>query len=107
MGAVTYPNAEVQQFINDRFVPVQFNVKDHPDTPERFNSTWTPTFIVQDTDGREHRRAQGYHDPQRFLGELSLGWLMAAINRKEWRNASERLDEIARRTRGDLHREPE
>ena len=33
--------------------------------------------------------------------------IQAAINRKEWRNASERLDEIARRTRGDLHREPE
>ena len=52
MGAVTYPSPEVQRYIEDNFIPVQYNVADHADAADQFNSAWTPTIIVQDAEGR-------------------------------------------------------
>src|SRR5437764_9105384 len=107
MGAVTYPNPEVERFIQQHFIPVQFNVAEQPEAMERFNSTWTPTLIVQDAEGREHRRSQGYLDPQRFLGEMALAWLKDAIDRQDFKAAQERSRETLELTRADPEREPE
>src|SRR5437868_13942676 len=107
MGAVTYPNPEVERYIQENFIPVQFNVVEQPDVMERFNAHWTPTLIVQDGDGREHRRSEGYLDPKRFLGEMSLAWLKAAINRRDFGAARDRSNEALDRTKGDPWREPE
>src|SRR5437764_13525501 len=89
MGAVTYPNPEVERYIQENFIPVQFNVVEQPDVMDRFNAPWTPTLIVQDADGREHRRAQGYLDPKRFLAEMSLARLQAAIDQHNFSAARE------------------
>jgi hypothetical protein len=107
MGAVTYPNPDVERFIQQRFIPVQFNVAEQPEAMERFNSTWTPTLIVQDAEGREHRRTQGYLDPQRFLGEMALAWLKDAIDRGDFAAARDRATEALERTKGDPERAPE
>ena len=107
MGAVTYPNPEVEKFIQQHLVPVQFNVVEQPEAMEQFNSTWTPTLIVQDPDGREHRRSQGYLDPKRFLGEMALAWLKEAIDRGDFAAARDRGPEVLDRTKGDPEREPE
>jgi len=107
MGRVTYPNPAVQQYIEEHFIPVQFNVVEQPDVMEQFNTPWTPTLIVQDADGREHRRSQGYLDPGRFLGEMSLAWLKAAVDRRDFETARERSGDALRRTKGDPSREPE
>src|SRR5437588_12135466 len=107
MGAVTYPNPQVERFVEQHFVPVQFNVAEQPGVMEQFNSTWTPTLIVQDTDGKEHRRSHGYLDAQRFLGEMALAWLQAAIDRGDFAAARDRVPEVLDRTWGDLEREPE
>ena len=107
MGAVTYPNPDVERFIQQRFIPVQFNVAEQPEAMERFNSTWTPTLIVQDAEGREHRRSQGYLDPPRFLGEMALAWLKDAIDRGDFAAARDRATEALEWTRGDPAREPE
>src|SRR6266851_3790608 len=107
MGAVTYPNPEVERIIQQHFIPVQFNVVEQPEAMEQFNSTWTPTLIVQDAEGREHRRSQGYLDPQRFLGEMALAWLKDAIDRGDFVAARDRATEVLERTKGDPEREPE
>jgi len=107
MGAVTYPNKDVEQFIRQHLVPVQFNVAEQPDAMEQFNSTWTPTLIVQDADGREHRRSQGYLDAPRFLGEMALAWLKEAIDRGDFNAARDRVREVLEITKGDPEREPE
>src|SRR5438034_10421956 len=107
MGAVTYPNPEVERYLNRDFVPVQFNVVEQPEVMDRFNTPWTPTLIVQDADGREHRRAQGYLDPARFLGEMSLSRLKDAIDRRDFNAARDRAGEALRLTKGDPEREPE
>ena len=107
MGAVTYPDPAVEQYLRDHFIPVQFNVAEQPEVMDQFNTPWTPTLIVQDADGREHRRSQGYLDPGRFLGEMSLAWLKDAIDRRDFNAARERSTEAMDRTKGDPTREPE
>jgi hypothetical protein len=107
MGAVTYPNPEVERYIQQHFIPVQFNVVEQPEVMQQFNAAWTPTLIVQDAEGREHRRSEGYLDPQRFLGEMALARLKDAIDRQEFKAALERSRDALERTKGDPTREPE
>ncbi len=107
MGTVTYPDAEVGRYLEQHFVPVKLNVAEQPEVTEQFNSAWTPTLIVQDADGREHRRTVGSLDPPRFLGDLALGRLMAALNRRDVAAAPDRAAEAEARTKGDGFREPE
>jgi len=107
MGAVTYPDPAVERLIQEHFIPVQFNVAEQPQAMEQFNTPWTPTLIVQDADGREHRRTQGYLDPQRFRAEMSLAWLQSAINRQDFAAAQQRTGEALEATEGDPTREPE
>src|SRR5437899_3309348 len=107
MGAVTYPNPEVERYIEQHFIPVQFNVVEQPEVMKQFNTPWTPTLIVQDAEGREHRRSNGYLDAKRFLGEMSLARLLDAINRQDFKAAVERAQEALELTKGDPAREPE
>lgn len=107
MGTVTYPHAEVAQYIEKHFIPVQFNVVEQPEVIDRFNSAWTPTLIVRDVEGREYRRSLGYLDPARFLGEMSLAQLMEKVHRQDFKAAHEQGMEALERTKGDPAREPE
>jgi len=107
MGAVTYPNAEVCSYIAEHFVPVQYNVVEQPDAMRWFNSAWTPTILIQDADGREHRRTHGYLDPRRMVAELALGRLQAAIDRQDFQQATALSEEALSRCHGDPEREPE
>jgi hypothetical protein len=107
MGAVTYPNAGVQAEIEQHFVPVQYNVKDEPDVMDRFHTPWTPTLIVEDAVGVEHRRSQGYLDANRFIAEMATARLKEAIDRRDFKAAVERIPEAEERTRDDPFRAPE
>ncbi len=107
MGAVTYPDQQVEQLIQEHFIPVQFNVAEQPEAMEQFNTPWTPTLIVMDPDGKQHRRSQGYLDPQRFIAEMSLGRLVAPIDRQEFDRAQAIAGEVSAATQGDPTREPE
>jgi len=107
MGAVTYPNPKVEQLIGQHFIPVQFNVVEQPEVMEQFHSTWTPTLLVQDAEGREHRRSQGYLDAPRLLGELALARVQDAVDRGDFAAARDRIGEAMPLTKGDAQREPE
>ncbi|MBI3455897.1 MAG: thioredoxin family protein [Candidatus Rokubacteria bacterium] len=107
MGTVTYPNPDVQREIEQHFVPVQFNVVEQRPVMDQFNSSWTPTLIVQDSDGREYRRSLGYLDPARFLGEMSLARVAASVHRRKFAEAQTCAAEALARTKGDPAREPE
>lgn len=107
MDAVTYPDSDVQQLIENYFVPVQFNVKDQPQVMQEFHTPWTPTLMVQDGQGTEHRRSQGYLDPTRFIAEMSLARLKSAIDAQDFQSAASIADETLQAARGDDEREPE
>ncbi len=107
MDEVTYPDDAVRGYVEEHFVPVRFNVLEQPEIAEQFDSGWTPTLIVQDTEGRDHRRSQGYLDPHRFLGEMALARLGQAIDRRDFETARDRLDEARALSKDDPAREPE
>lgn len=107
MGERTYPDEAVRSYLERNFVPVRFNTIEEPEVEAGFDSGWTPTLIVEDPDGREHRRSQGYLDVRRFIGELSLARLKDAIDRHDYEVASDLAEEALERTAGDPEREPE
>jgi hypothetical protein len=107
MSTVTYSNPEVQQHISAHYIPVQINVKDDPSALEQFNASWTPTIMVMDAQENEHRRSEGYFDPKRFLEELSLAEVKAALNQQDFSEAKTRGRDALAKTSGDPAHEPE
>ncbi len=71
MGAVTYPNEKVADFITSRMVPLQA-LSDSPLAAD-FKIKWTPTIIVLDYYGKEHHRTVGFFPPEEFIPSLLLG----------------------------------
>jgi hypothetical protein len=71
MGAVTYPNEKVAEFVMNRMVPVQV-LSDSPLANE-FKVKWTPTIVVLDFYGKEHHRTVGFFPPEEFIPSMLLG----------------------------------
>ncbi len=107
MGAVTYPDPIVIEFMSERFVPVRVNQQEEAAALRPFSVGWTPGLLVLDPEGRQHRRAFGFHPPVDFVAELALGWLHDAIDRGQGEAACERARVALDRTRGDPEREAE
>ncbi len=93
MGAVTYPDAKVAEFINNRMIPVQllFDAKPYADN---FNIKWTPTIIVLDEDGKEHSRTVGFLSPEEFIPSLMLGIVKARFNLNRFNEALSEAGQI-------------
>jgi len=72
LGAVTYPEPSVADAINERFVPIQVNVREESGKPfiERYYHVWTPDLRVLTPDGVELYRWNGYLPPSEFLPQL-------------------------------------
>ena len=107
MGKHVYPEPEVESYVEEHFAPVRFNTIERPEMEAALASGWTPTLIVEDADGSEHRRSQGYLDANRLVGQLSLARLQVALDHRDFEAASALADEALRRTSGDPEREPE
>jgi hypothetical protein len=72
MGAVTYPNAEVVEYVKQNFISVQLRYDAQPEAAT-FNITWTPTMLVLDETGKEHQRNVGFQSPEEFIAFLMVG----------------------------------
>jgi hypothetical protein len=107
MGNRAYPEPEVEGYIEQHFAPVRFNTIEQPEMEAVLGSGWTPTLIVEDADGVEHRRSQGYLDMKRLLGQLALSRLQTALDHRDFEAASGLAEDGLRLTQGDHHREPE
>lgn len=101
MGAVTYPNLQVQQLIRDHFVAVKFNVAEPtPDFTEILRAArplWGPTFVFLDASKAELRRSVGYVPPADFLDELTLTLGLWHLLHARPADAFERFQPVARR----------
>src|SRR5512135_2276478 len=71
MGAVTYPDKKVADFVTGRMVALQV-LADNPLAGE-FGVKWTPTIIILDSSGKEHHRTVGFFPPDEFIPNLLLG----------------------------------
>ena len=93
MGAVTYPDSRVAEFINGRMVPVQMLYDAQP-FASTYTVKWTPTMIVLDGEGKEHHRIVGFLPPDEFLPALLLGIGKTAFDADELDKAMADLDKI-------------
>lgn len=86
MGAVTYPDQKVAEFINTNLVPIQLlsNAKPYADD---FNIQWTPVVIILDEFGKEHFRTVGFMPPEEFIPSVILGMLKVQFDLKKYREA--------------------
>jgi len=72
MGAVTYPDDDVAEFISNRMIPVQLKANVQPYAKD-FNIKWTPSFITLDENGAGHQRIVGFLPPEEFIPAMMLG----------------------------------
>lgn len=104
MGAVTYPHAEVIEFLTEHFVPVKYNVKEPaPELKEalgRYRLLWAPVLVFLDHRGGELRRSTGFLAPNEFLAEARLGLGLQALARNKPDRALEWFQEAADRVPG-------
>jgi len=59
MDAVTYPNAKVIDFLQDKVIPLQLTSNAKPESDD-YNVKWTPHLAILDADGKEHHRSLGF-----------------------------------------------
>jgi hypothetical protein len=72
MDAVTYPQKQVIEFVNQNLVPLRVQFDAQPLATD-FNVKWTPTLVTLDSDGGEHHRSVGFLSPDEFISSMKLG----------------------------------
>lgn len=72
LDAVTFPNKDVINFINENLIPLRVGYDTQPLAAD-FNIKWTPTILILDADGNEHQRIIGFLPPEQFIPTLLLG----------------------------------
>ena len=93
MGAVTYPDPKVVQFIQDHMIPLQVLFNAQPLAKE-FNIKWTPTVITLDAEGKEHHRTVGFLPPEEFIPSLMLGIAKSHFDQEKYEEALSVLDKL-------------
>jgi thioredoxin-related protein len=93
MGAVTYPDAGVAGFIEDRLIPVQLLYNAEP-YASKYNIKWTPSILVLDESGKEHHRIVGFLPPEDFVPHLLLGIAKSSFDKDELDKASSDIDTV-------------
>ena len=75
MNAGPYSNEKVQRYIEEEFVPLKSEVfwKNRTELMKQFSIKWTPTFVIHDSEGKEHERFIGFVPVDDFLARLGLG----------------------------------
>ena len=101
MGAVTYPNAEVGEFVSKNLIPLQVKSDAQP-LANDFNVKWTPTLITLDAEGKEHHRTVGFLPPEELIPSLLLGIAKCHFDRDRFAEALASLDKLlAEYSKGD------
>ena len=75
MNAGPYSDKRVQKFVNEEYVPLKSQCywKERTELMKRFDISWTPTFLIQDSTGKVHRKLVGYIPVDDFLAQLEFG----------------------------------
>lgn len=92
MGAVTYPDEKVADFVMQKMVPLQVQA-DNP-LAEEFKVKWTPTIVVLDYQGMEHHRTVGFFPPEEFIPNLLLGMGKVYFDTDRFGDAIQHFDKL-------------
>jgi thioredoxin-related protein len=66
----THPDPAVVEALNNRFIPVRLEARDHLDLAEQYQVTATPTILLFSSNGEEMHRFDGFQTPEDYLTEL-------------------------------------
>jgi TolA-binding protein len=78
-------------------VPLEAHIKEHPAYFHRFDSAWTPTVLILDSNGVERHRIEGYLPKDEFRAQLEMGLARIAFMSKDWANAEDRYTAVVDR----------
>lgn len=67
----THPDPAVAAALNDRFIPVRLEGRNHMDLVQKMGVRGAPTTIIFSPDGQEVHRIIGFHPPAEYLQELA------------------------------------
>jgi hypothetical protein len=99
MNTGPYSDEKVQRYIEAEFVPLksEVNWKNRTDLMKKFLIKWTPTFLIQDSEGREHQRFVGFVPADDFLARLGLGKGKVFFNQDHFAQAIELFQAVVER----------
>jgi len=92
MGAVTYPDLKVVEFVDKNLIPIQLQADS--DLAEDFTVRWTPTLVILDPSGKEHSRTVGYIAPEEFVPAMILGIAKMHFDLRQFDSMEQCLEEI-------------
>jgi outer membrane protein assembly factor BamD (BamD/ComL family) len=78
-------------------VPLEAHIKEHPAYFHRFDSVWTPTVLILDSNGVERFRLEGYLPKDEFRAWLELGLARVAFMSKNFAEAERRYTDVLER----------
>ena len=67
----THQDPAVVKILNQRFVPVRLEARDHMDLVEQYQVTATPTILLFSSQGQEKHRFDGFQTGEEYLKELT------------------------------------
>ena len=95
MDAVTYPDANVAEFMNRSIIPLRVSFDSQPLAAD-FNIKWTPTLITLDAEGKEHHRTVGFLPAEELIPSLLLGMAKTFFETEKLDAAMKYLDRLVR-----------
>ena len=69
----THQDPNVVQALNERFIPVRLEGRNHMDLVRQFQVTGAPTTILFSPEGQEKHRFPGFYPAEEYLKELVKG----------------------------------
>jgi thioredoxin-related protein len=69
----THQDPALAEALNNRFVPVRLEARDHLDLAQHYQVTATPTILLFSSDGEEKHRFDGFQTAESYLRELNKG----------------------------------
>jgi tetratricopeptide (TPR) repeat protein len=93
MGAVTYPDAKVAEFVNNKMIPIRL-LSDAQPYAKDFNVKWTPSIITLDESGKEHHRVVGFLPPEEFIPAMMLGIAKVSFDLDKFKETLAELEKI-------------
>jgi hypothetical protein len=69
----THQDPAVVQTLNERFIPVRLEGRNHMDLVRQFQVTGAPTTLLFSPEGQEKHRFAGFQPTEEYLNELARG----------------------------------
>ncbi len=69
----THQDPAVVQALNERFIPVRLEGRNHMDLVRQFQVTGAPTTLLFSPEGQEKHRFVGFQPAEDYLKELAMG----------------------------------